>query len=432
MANYLARGSADWNEIERRFKGSYDRLYDRFLYSAEDILDSNPDWKAKYDRAQFTICLRNLVSSLYLQRPERVKPSETVRNTSGIMPPGPQVTPAGAEHLASDARVWKTPTHQIEWVDSQDNQDIRVTSYQLLLPGGTNKNYNIRVERGGRVLTNEYTVPEEFMNPRLLLMGHKKLNGQPFYDEGHAKVVALNEHIKKMRGGKSDEPVKYVYRIPLQITCEEQSAETEAPKPIYSGVFKEAIVGDQVYQNKVKILAVELIAERKNFKTQDVQEEEIDLEEVSGSPAPPRQPAPRRQPTPPRQSANGGRQPATDGRAGTQPARGRQPGGRQPGRGTAGGGGDPRRSGGGTRRSGGGQSGAGGPPGGGGTRRSGSRQSGAESPPSPGSPAASGYPNRVHMVARLGRLLVARLGILVIILCLRMVVRPQQRGILIS
>jgi hypothetical protein len=157
MTEYLERGGADWNEIVRRFTT---KQYIRATYTANAILDSEPEWKARYDRVRFRQSLRNLVATLYLHPPSaaRLKKDGVLPNQSGIMPPGSEVTPSGEYLVSAAGKSWKTPSHQIHWVDASSNQNDRLTLYAQLLPGDMNSHYQIRVEERGCILTTTYQV----------------------------------------------------------------------------------------------------------------------------------------------------------------------------------------------------------------------------------------------------------------------------------
>ena len=178
-------------------------------------------------------------------------------------------------------RRWKTPSHQVTWVDSSANQNNRVTVFNQQLPGDINKHYKIRIEDSGKTLVKTYKWPEEFLSEALILNGHKFEDGSPFYTSDHNKVVAFREHVKELRQDKSDTPVESICVTKLSIQCEEQFARTEVPRPIYSGVFI-----DKDSTNKVKVLGVELMGMRSNYETQKV-EEEVDISEDSKPPAAP-------------------------------------------------------------------------------------------------------------------------------------------------
>jgi hypothetical protein len=272
MTEYLARESKDWNTIVSRFRANQ---YNRLNYSADEILNSEPEWTARYERVSFHQSIRNLVANLYLAPPPRIQREDGILpNQSGIMPPSPEVTPSGEFIISTEAR-WKTPSHQISWVDASTNQNERLTVYCQLLPGDINENFQVRVEDNGRTLAITYTMPDEFLNPKLLLAGR----GSDYYKRGHSKIVAFKQHIKEMRGGKSDGPVTYVYKVPLIFQCEEQlSHDVEVPQAVYTNIFKE---GPRDGDNKVKILAVELRGVRKNYETQHVADE-IDIEGDDG------------------------------------------------------------------------------------------------------------------------------------------------------
>ena len=106
MAEFLRRGSADWNEIIRRFRN---KEYDRFSYDAQSILDANPEWKRKYESVAFEYSLRNIVSNLYLQAPPKIlKDGSVVRNSYDIHPEHPEMTPSGMYPIYGDASA-ETP-----------------------------------------------------------------------------------------------------------------------------------------------------------------------------------------------------------------------------------------------------------------------------------------------------------------------------------
>ena len=215
---HLVRGSADWKEIVKKFeRGEFDRAY----YNANNIWESNPAWKSKYDREAFGYSLRNLVASLYLQKPPDIQKEDLSPppNHPGVMPPNhPEARPSGA-HMVSDDLQVKTPCHQLVWSDSSANQNDRITLLFQALPGAVNDQYSFKVETGGQCFVIEYEWPEEFLSPFVLM-------ADGYYAESHPKIVAFKENVKDLRQGDESQPVKSINRIPLLMPCEEQLATT--------------------------------------------------------------------------------------------------------------------------------------------------------------------------------------------------------------
>jgi len=274
----VVRGTQDYQDIANLFKN---KTYRKGSYNPEEIRNSNQTWQQKYDPQSFAWSVRNIVSSLYLEVPVLNTASsaatETMENVTGMMPPySPNISPAG-EHLLTAATLWKTPQHDVPWVDSSTNQNSRLTVYTQLLPGKTEKHYNARVEGQGSELLLQYTWPEEFLSHELLMKSHRKVDGSDFYGEGHNKIVAFKDHVKALRGGKSDAPVVSENRSFLMHPVEEQLPRTEVPNSIYFGNLKGK-------SGVVKVLAVELMGIRTNYETRRV-EQEFEWSQT-GAPAP--------------------------------------------------------------------------------------------------------------------------------------------------
>ena len=262
----VVRGSQDYEDIANLFRNKTCR---KGSYDSEHIRNSNETWRQKHNPQTFAWSVRNIVSSLYLQVPlinTRETEAKTMENFTGMPPPNaPNMSPSG-EHIITTAMLWKTPQHDVQWVDSSSNQNSRLTVYTQLLPGKTEKHCTARVEGQGSQLLLQHKWPEEFLSAELLMKSHRAPDGSDYYGEGHSKIVAFKDHVKLLCGGKSDATVMSENRSHLMHPVEEQLPKSEVPNSIYFGNLKGK-------SGVVKVLAVELMGVRTNYETRKVEKE---------------------------------------------------------------------------------------------------------------------------------------------------------------
>ena len=271
----LARGTDDFKAVLAAFNN---KTYSIHNYDPQAILHSNPDWARKYDPQAFAESVRNLVANLRLTPPEfpdreanqhlpdpeiatnipkaQIPKAQLMSPTEGIAPPGIGADDAGIE-MVSDQRLLVTPKQVVSWVDTSSNQNSRVTIYVMLPPGFAREHYRARIASGGEELLIEYVWPEEMLDPSILMRGHD------LYDDGHNKIVAFNEHVKRLRGYNTNNNVESICRIALPFQVEEQFCGEGVPRPSYVTTT----------QNGHKVLAVELMGLRGNYQTVKVEQE---------------------------------------------------------------------------------------------------------------------------------------------------------------
>ena len=268
MSNYkgVKRGSKDYQDIANLFET---KVYRKGSYKPEVTRNSNQAWRERYDPQSFALSVRNIVAELCLRVPQvpagQVE-TETMDTDTGMVPPNAPNISASGDHLLTPLMVWKIPRHDVPWVDSSTNQNNRLTVYTQLLPGKTEKHYTARVEGQGSELLLQCKWPEEFLSADLLLKSHRASDGSDFYPEGHNKIIAFKDHVRGLRGGKSDASVTSENRSLLLHPVEEQLPRSEVPNGTHTGNLK-------VQNGVIKVLGVELMGIRTNYETRKVDNE---------------------------------------------------------------------------------------------------------------------------------------------------------------
>jgi hypothetical protein len=212
----LVRGSEDFKAVLAGFKSKKCLIHN---YDTQTILSSNPEWSSKYDPVAFAQSIRNLLVATLSLRVPPVPPADQKPPPPGVAPPMMESIPSGFE-MVSDDHLLALPKQIVGWVDTSLNKN-------------------------------------NMLDPSILMKGYN------FYHDGHNKIVAFKEHVKPLHGHKDSCTVQSVCRIQLPFQVEEQFCGEFVRRASYLTTTSQAH----------KILTMELMGVRSNYKTMKVEHE---------------------------------------------------------------------------------------------------------------------------------------------------------------